>query len=176
MTLVVAVIEVAARMFPTNSVPVPSVADVPTCQKTLHSCAPLVSVTMLFDAVTSVDAVLKMKTELGSLFPSSINEPVRLSAPLPAAPYTPAGNAPAMVPRSLGSITSTGRLERVLQYATPRSTCACCAGASFAGPTVAGRMTTPGGNPVMEGPGERPTLPSRMLRPVFVTVEAPSTE
>jgi hypothetical protein len=33
----------SARMFPTNSLSVPSVAEVPTCQNTLLSSAPLIS-------------------------------------------------------------------------------------------------------------------------------------
>ena len=38
-------------MLPRNTEPVPSVAELPTCQKTLHSWAPLISVTVLPDAV-----------------------------------------------------------------------------------------------------------------------------
>jgi hypothetical protein len=81
-TPVVTVIDVSARMFPAKSEPVPSVAELPTCQKTLHSWAPLISVTVLADAVTSVESVWKMKTELGSPAPSSTSGPVRESADL----------------------------------------------------------------------------------------------
>ena len=42
-TPVVTVIDVNARMLPTNTEPVPSVAELPTCQKTLHAWAPLIS-------------------------------------------------------------------------------------------------------------------------------------
>ena len=44
-------IEVSARMFPWNAVRVPSVAELPTCQKTLHAWAPLTSRTLLSVAV-----------------------------------------------------------------------------------------------------------------------------
>ena len=37
------VIEVSARMLPTNTEPLPNVAELPTCQNTLHSDAPLIS-------------------------------------------------------------------------------------------------------------------------------------
>jgi hypothetical protein len=174
-TLVVAVIEVAARMFPEKLVPVPSVAELPICQKTLHSWAPLINVTVLFDAVVSVVAVLKMNTEFGSLPPSRTTDPVSANGPRSAALYTPAGSGRGAVPRSAGSTVSTGR-NTACAYAAARSTCACCAAASFGGPTAAGGVATPGGNPVIEGPGERPTLLSRTLKPVFVTVDAPRTE
>jgi hypothetical protein len=41
---VVAVMLVSARMVPRNLVPVPRVAELPTCQKTLQDCAPLIRV------------------------------------------------------------------------------------------------------------------------------------
>ena len=174
LTPVVTVMEVLARMFPAKSLPVPRVAELPICQKTLHSCAPLMSVTTLFEAVVIVEAALKMKTELGSFPPSRTNVPVSKNVPSADA-YTPAGSGPPSVPRSLGSITSTA-LAAAFVYAVPRSVWACIAAASLAGPTIAGGVTTPGGNPVMDVPGESPTLLSRMLRPVFVTVSSPRTE
>ncbi len=48
---VLAVIVSAAITVPTNFVPVPSVAEEPTCQKTLHACAPLISCTVVFEPV-----------------------------------------------------------------------------------------------------------------------------
>ncbi len=81
-TPLVTVIEVRARMLPAKTEPVPSVAELPTCQKTLHSWAPLISVTVLPDAVISVESVWKMKTELGSPAPSSTSGPVRRSGDL----------------------------------------------------------------------------------------------
>lgn len=51
---VVTVIEVNARMFPAKRVPVPIVAELPTCQKTLHGSPPLMSTTEERDAVVRV--------------------------------------------------------------------------------------------------------------------------
>ena len=65
-TPVVTVIEVSARMFPTNWSRFPSVAELPTCQKTLQASAPLMRSTMLPVAVMSVVAVWKMNTASGS--------------------------------------------------------------------------------------------------------------
>jgi hypothetical protein len=65
-----AVIVSAAITVPTNRVPVPSVADDPTCQKTLQAWAPLISETLVFDPVISVEPIWKMKTALG--FPSAV--------------------------------------------------------------------------------------------------------
>jgi hypothetical protein len=49
-------------MVPAKSVPVPSVAKLPTCQKTLSAWAPLTRETMLSDAVTKVVPVWKIQT------------------------------------------------------------------------------------------------------------------
>ena len=46
-TPVVTVIEARARIVPRNVVFVPSVAELPTCQKTLHAVAPLIRFTVL---------------------------------------------------------------------------------------------------------------------------------
>jgi hypothetical protein len=54
-TPVVTVMLWAAKMVPTKLEAVPSVAELPTCQKTLHACAPFVSTTRLADAVVSVE-------------------------------------------------------------------------------------------------------------------------
>ena len=62
-------------MLPAKTEPVPSVAELPTCQKTLHSWAPLISVTVLLEPVISVESVWKMKTEVGSPAPSSTSGP-----------------------------------------------------------------------------------------------------
>jgi hypothetical protein len=59
-------IDVRARMVPAKSEPVPSVAELPTCQKTLQAWAPLVRMTLVAESVTSVEAAWKMKTAFGS--------------------------------------------------------------------------------------------------------------
>jgi len=47
-------IDSRASTVPTNVVFVPRVAELPTCQKTLHAWAPLINATVLFDAVIRV--------------------------------------------------------------------------------------------------------------------------
>lgn len=54
---VLAVIVANAMIVPTKRVPVPSVAEEPTCQNTLHACAPLTSATDVPDPVISVEAI-----------------------------------------------------------------------------------------------------------------------
>jgi hypothetical protein len=52
---VVAVMEVRARMLPLKVDAVPNVAELPTCQNTLHAEAPLIRLILLFEAVVKVD-------------------------------------------------------------------------------------------------------------------------
>ncbi len=58
--------------------PDPIVAELRTCQKTLHELAPRMSFTELPDAVMRDEVVWKIHTELGSFWPSSVRVPVRL--------------------------------------------------------------------------------------------------
>ena len=60
------VIDVRARMVPVNVELDPSVAELVTCQKMLHGCAPLIRLTELDDAVMRSDVAWKIQTELGS--------------------------------------------------------------------------------------------------------------
>jgi len=53
-------IDAKARMFPENVEEVPSVAELPTCQKTLAAWAPLTRTTLLLVAVVSPLAIWKM--------------------------------------------------------------------------------------------------------------------
>jgi len=73
----VIVIDVRAMIVPARVDPVASVAELVTCQKTLHGLAPLISATRLDDDVMNVDVALKIQTEPGSFWPSSVNVPVR---------------------------------------------------------------------------------------------------
>lgn len=75
--LVAAEIEVSARMFPTNVVPVPRVAELPTCQKTLQPCAPLISLTLLEVAVVNAEPIWNTNTAFGSPSASRVKGPVR---------------------------------------------------------------------------------------------------
>src|SRR5690349_11516031 len=88
LTALATVLDVAARIVPTKVEPDPSVAELVTCQKTLHGCAPLMKVTELDDAVTRSEVAWKIQTELGSFCPSSVSVPVRPRV-VPPALYTP---------------------------------------------------------------------------------------
>lgn len=64
-TPVVSVIDVSAKMFPLKTEFVPSVAELPTCQKMLQAEAPLARITWLPLPVVSVDPIWKMNTAAG---------------------------------------------------------------------------------------------------------------
>jgi hypothetical protein len=55
---------VNARMLPRNDVPVPIVAELPTCQNTLHRGPPLITTTDEPLAVVIVLPILKMNVAL----------------------------------------------------------------------------------------------------------------
>ncbi|RPK62715.1 hypothetical protein EES44_16660 [Streptomyces sp. ADI96-15] len=76
---VVALIEVRARMLPTKVDWVPSVAELPISQKTLHGCAPLMSATRLAEAVVRPEPTWKTQTAFGSPSASRVSVPVRPS-------------------------------------------------------------------------------------------------
>ena len=86
--------------------PVPSVAEEPTCQKTLHACAPLISCTVVFEPVISVEPIWKMNTALGSPCASRITLPEESSSELLAV-RTPAVNVCPL--RSVPAEPSVGR-------------------------------------------------------------------
>jgi hypothetical protein len=73
---VVRVLLVRARILPVKAVPVPSVAELPTCQKALQLCAPLIGRTEALLEVVSVLPIWKMKTALGLPWPLSVSAPV----------------------------------------------------------------------------------------------------
>src|SRR5664279_3393502 len=67
---------------PTKRVPVPSVAEEPTCQKTLHACAPFTSNTAVLEPLISVEPIWKMNTAFGSPCASSVTLPEDSSSEL----------------------------------------------------------------------------------------------
>ena len=73
---VVTVMDAKARMVPRKEVLVPSVAELPICQKTLQAWVPPVSSTRLFDAVVSVEPIWKMNIASGLPCASSVVSPV----------------------------------------------------------------------------------------------------
>jgi len=62
---------------PWNWEPAPSVAELPTCQKTLEALAPLISFTLLPAAVINVEPVWKIHTAFGLPAASSFTMPLR---------------------------------------------------------------------------------------------------
>jgi hypothetical protein len=73
---VLAVIDVNASTVPTKVEPTPSVAELPTCQKTLQGWPPLMTITLLFTAVMRVDPAWKIHTAPGSPWASRVRVPV----------------------------------------------------------------------------------------------------
>ena len=73
------VIDVRARIVPTKEEFDPRVAELVTCQKTLHGLPPRIKLTELVDAVMRSDCAWKIQTEFGSFWPSSVSVPVRSS-------------------------------------------------------------------------------------------------
>ena len=63
-------------MVPTNVELVPRVAELPTCQYTLHGEAPLMSDTVLPDAVVRVEPIWNTQTALGFPCASRVSVPV----------------------------------------------------------------------------------------------------
>ncbi len=100
------VADVKAMIVPTKVVVVPSVAELPTCQNTLHAWAPLIRLTVLLEAEISVEPAWKMNTELASFSPFNVTVPVRLMEE--AALYTP--GARLCPPRSVETAMRGARL------------------------------------------------------------------
>lgn len=74
--LVFRVMEVKAKIFPLKLVVVPSVAELPVCQKTLQAWALFMRLTLLPLAVVIVEPILKMKTASELPWPLSVSVPV----------------------------------------------------------------------------------------------------
>jgi hypothetical protein len=165
------VMEVRARILPWKAEPVPMVAELPTCQKTLQAWAPLVRTTELPESVRSVEeGAWKIQTAFGSPPASRVSAPETSSDD--EALYTPGTSVALSMPAEpmeLG-MSVVGLRPAASLYAVVKS-----ASAPFA--TVPGPVavytvpvTAPGGNPVTAVPGYTPRSPLMMLGPVFVTV------
>ena len=74
--LVLRAMLVSARIFPMNVVPVLSVAELPTCQKMLHSWPPLMRITRELTSAMSVLGIWKIQTAFGLPSASSVSVPV----------------------------------------------------------------------------------------------------
>jgi hypothetical protein len=75
-TPVVTVIDVRATIVPRNIEPVPSVAELPICQKTWQDWAPSTRLMLLADSVVRAEPAWKTKTEF------SLPPPLRVSVPV----------------------------------------------------------------------------------------------
>jgi hypothetical protein len=73
---VLSVTEATARIFPWNTLPVPKVAEDPTCQNTLHANPPPVSRTLDPDAVIREDPIWKYHASLAEPVPARVKVPV----------------------------------------------------------------------------------------------------
>ncbi len=73
---VVSVMLVRAIRFPRNVVPVPSVAELPTCHQTSQPSAPLMRLTVAALAVVSALPIWKMKRAFLVPWPSRVRGPV----------------------------------------------------------------------------------------------------
>ena len=69
----------SARIFPANAVVVPSVAELPTCQNTLHGFPPLIITTEELLAVVSVLPIWKIKSAFGLPCALRVSGPVSLA-------------------------------------------------------------------------------------------------
>ncbi len=95
---------VIARMLPRNVESTPRVVELPTSQKTLHACAPLVSRTVLFEPVIRVEPALKIQIAFGFPPPSSVTVVATLIEL--GALYTPGVNVWVLSSATAGRITS----------------------------------------------------------------------
>ena len=153
-------------MVPTKTEFVPSVAELLTCQKTLHGFAPLTSKTLLAEAVIRVLFDWKINTALESPLASRVRVPVM---PRVAPVYRPGTRV--RPPSSVATAVPPVRPAASL-YAAVRSFLACKATASALWSVP---LSVPGGNPVTAVPGLTPRSPLMTVGPVLVTVEPAST-
>jgi hypothetical protein len=163
------VIDVRARMLPWKVEPVSSVAELPTCQKTLQAWAPFVRTTELPESVVSVEeGAWKIQTAFGS--PSAFKVSAPETSSDDEALYTPGTSGALRMPAEpmvLGMF-AVGLRPAASLYAVVKSAWAVPATASAT--CMVPLITVPGGNPVTALPGLTPRFPLMMLGPVLVTV------
>jgi hypothetical protein len=165
------VIDARARMLPTKVEFVPSVAELPTCQKTLQAWAPLVRTTELAESVVSVDeGAWKIQTALGSPWASRVSDPP--TSKEDEAWYTP-GVSVWPAPMKAGTF-AVGLRPAASLYAVVRADWAVPATRSAR--WMVPPLTMPGGNPVTAVPGLTPRFPLiRVGVTVLVTVDPART-
>jgi len=77
--LVFSVMDAEAMMVPEKLVPLPSVAELPTTQRTSSAFEPGLKTTLLFAAVMRVDVASKIQTGFATPLGSSVRVPMRLA-------------------------------------------------------------------------------------------------
>ena len=170
-TPVVTVIDVRASTLPRKAELVPSVAELPTCQKTLQAEAPFVRRTELAESVTRVEPT--WKTNTASALPCAS----RMSAPPTSseesALYTPGPRvwpAPMNEPTLAAGVSAAATLYAVVKSdwapeATPSALCTAPVTMPLGAPP----------NPVTAVPGLTPRSPLTRVGPVLVTVDPART-
>ena len=149
----------AASTVPRKLELVPKVADEPTCQKTLHAWAPLVSVMREPEMVVRVEPAWNTKTALGSPPASSVTSPVRSTDD--AELYTPGRTTRPVRSPTIGWV---GPSPAATLYAVVRSVCAPCVTAS---PAWLVPFTTIEPVPVIVVVGNVPKSPLSVVGPVL---------
>src|SRR4029078_8497807 len=144
---VVMVMLVSARMLPTSEVEVPTVADEPTCQNTLHGDPLPLMITDELEAVVSVLPILKIHIAAALPWPFSVRVPVSWAGE--EEQYT-RGVSP-WPPRSCPVKSSVHDCPAALLYAVVSADCAESAAASAA--CIAAQDPRPGGKQVTAAPG-----------------------
>src|SRR5665213_890637 len=163
--------DACARMVPTKIELALSVAELPTCQKTLAACAPPVRTTWLLTSAKSVLAIWKTQTPFAGPLRVRVSPTPILSDDVDT--YRPGDSV--CPPRSPTFVMVGPPLRfgvAASLYAIVRSLWAVAAAPLAMSYTP---VILPGGNPVRAVPGFSPRLPFTVVGPLLVTVEAPKT-
>src|SRR6185503_18768341 len=150
---VVTVIEAIARILPLNTELVPSVAELPTCQKTFAAWAPPLKITCRPTVVVRVEPIWKMNTAFASPWASRVRSPEEISSEVVDL-YRPGVRV--WPPRFPATVIAPLVRPAASLYAVVKSSCARAAAASA---TCIVPLTVPGGNPVTAVPGLNPRSP-----------------
>src|SRR5665648_112511 len=117
------VMDVRAMIVPMKSAPVPSDAELPTCQNTSQTVAPLIRLTTAPDSMMRSDPAWKIQTASASFWASSVSAPS--SETCEAELYTPGTS---VSPARSAAIGMVGPWPAALSYAVPRSSFAWAVG------------------------------------------------
>jgi len=173
-------IDVVARMFPSKVGPF-RVAELPTCQKTLHGLPMLVMTTVLRGFVVNDDAIWKIQTAFGLPCPSRVRTPVLNPdgddiKKVPSAElYAPAKSV--LPPNSEAMVCGAGLLAALIAMVKMFWPLCALALVMSLKPVTTPEVGGPS-KPVTEVPGNNPRFPLTLVGPFvlsLVTVELPKT-